>query len=336
MSLVMSVLTAFFSNSWILVWALIELVTVILVSLISTSFTPRTVESVAKYYIINAVASIILLSGILIRYFVSGSLLIFSSYSGISYFLIILGLLIKIAVFPNPFWFIEVISGIGLLRGFYVLIISKIIPLYLFINLVLPNEIFLWGSGLSAVLLGSIYGLNQTNIRKLIALSSVAHLGWLIVGLPNLSLLECLLIILIYLIMIFPLLWVVGLFEVEDLKSISQCYFGPPFLLIIVISLLSLGGFPPTLGFIYKLYIFIGLVNEGAFLVSLILIIMSVVSLVFYMRLCFLLYSVYWPEQKLLVTGSYISIVENTWFIWWLITGFSVLLSTSVILIGLV
>jgi NADH:ubiquinone oxidoreductase subunit 2 (subunit N) len=125
----------------------------------------------------QAVARAILLLGILWQYFEKEDLSIFSDYIGFSYGLILVGLFIKLAAFPSPFWFIDVMRGIGLLRGFYVIIVSKIIPIYLYIIIRGSHKNFVVIVGLGTVAVGRLCGIKQTKVRKLIAFSSIAHLG---------------------------------------------------------------------------------------------------------------------------------------------------------------
>lgn len=222
-----------------------------------------------------------------------GRLSVFSEYSSYSYGLILVGLFIKLAAFPNPFWFIDVIRGVGLLRGFYVVIMSKVIPVYLYIKIRGAFKNFLLCVGLVTAAIGRVCGIKQTNVRKIIAFSSVAHLGWLLLGFPSLSGEYCAFVFLCYVVMVFPIVWLCGYYEIKDLRKVKRCYFQPWFLFVLIVALLSLGGFPPLLGFVYKWVIFQGLLGEGALLLCGYLIFMSLLSLFFYLRLCYLLYRVY-------------------------------------------
>lgn len=169
--------------------------------------TPRRVEAVSKYFVAQAVASAFLLLGVVLRFFFTGKIDLFSEYKTLSYVFILRGLFIKIAVIPNPFWFIDTVRGLKLIQGFYVVITSKLVPIYLFITLLSINiKIFLMAVGLFSIAVGSFLGLKQTNVRKIIALSSIAHLGWLVVGLPYLDTFECLFVFICYLLMVIPLL----------------------------------------------------------------------------------------------------------------------------------
>lgn len=169
--------------------------------------TPRGVEAVSKYFIAQAVARAFLLLGIVFRFFTKGEIDLFSSYNYLSYVMILGGLFIKIAVVPNPFWFIDTVSGLNLVQRFYVVITSKLVPIYLFISLLNFNlKSFLLTVGIFSIGIGRFLGIKQTNVRKIVALSSIAHLGWLIVGFPFLEIYECLFVFFCYLLMVIPLL----------------------------------------------------------------------------------------------------------------------------------
>lgn len=83
---------------------------------------------------------------------------------------------------------------------------------------------------------------------------------------------------------------------------------------MVILSLLSLGGFPPLIGFFYKMTIFLGLVRGGSYLVCGYLIVMSLISLFYYLRICYNLYSLYVPEVKYIVTFSFSSVKTDVIF----------------------
>jgi NADH:ubiquinone oxidoreductase subunit 2 (subunit N) len=321
-------------KNWLVIWVLIELVTVLVIRLIGTSISPRVVEGMSKYYIMQAVARAILLLGILWQYFEKKDLSIFSNYIGFSYGFILVGLFIKLAAFPSPFWFIDVMRGVGLLRGFYVIIVSKMIPIYLYITIRGTSNNFLLAVGLGTVAIGSLCGIKQTKVRKLIGFSSIAHLGWLLLGFPLLSSRYCLFIFLCYIIMVFPIIWLCSYYEVEDFSKVKRCYFQPWVLFILVVTLLSLGGFPPLLGFVYKWTIFQGLLRGRSLLLCGYLILMSLISLFFYLRLCYLLYRVYWPEPKIVLLRGFLgnSIIKT--MIWFFVIFQTIILLIRIFCIG--
>nr|YP_009680572.1 NADH dehydrogenase subunit 2 [Ophioplocus japonicus]QDH07346.1 NADH dehydrogenase subunit 2 [Ophioplocus japonicus] len=299
------ILVVLFSSNWVLVWVMIELSTLVIVALLSHRLSPRAVESTSKYFIIQAVASVFLLSGVLVRYYLLGEILLFSEYEIFSYGLVMLGLLVKLAVFPNPFWFVDVVSGLSLFRSVYVILLSKVVPLYLYVCL----SGGLWAFwfvvvGVSSVVVGSVLGINQTSVRKVVALSSVSHLGWMVAGFPFLSWFLCFFVFFGYVLMVIPLVFFGGLFSFNFLVKSKNVYYNPVVVFCVVLSLLSLGGFPPLLGFFYKWILFYGLVSGGFYLFSGVLVVLSLVSLFFYLQICYSLCSVYWPELKFSLYGG--------------------------------
>jgi NADH:ubiquinone oxidoreductase subunit 2 (subunit N) len=118
------------------------------------------------------------------------------------------------------------------------------------------------------------------------------------------------------LLMIIPLLWVASYYQLKDIMRLKKVYEAPQASFFIILSLLSLGGFPPLVGFFYKWIIFLGLLKSSKYLLCGFLIFFSLVSLFFYLRLCFNLYSLYWRELKLLRLRRAIAISgkEISWF----------------------
>uniref|UniRef100_A0AAU6PWW8 NADH-ubiquinone oxidoreductase chain 2 n=1 Tax=Ophiotreta durbanensis TaxID=3135534 RepID=A0AAU6PWW8_9ECHI len=300
LSLILAIVILYFSTNWLVLWFLVELSTLSLVVLLSGRATPRGVESAVKYFVVQGVASVFLLFGAVFNGVWGGSLDLFSSYNLVSYFLIIIGLLVKLAVFPNPFWIVDVLSGVDLARGAYVILFSKFIPVYLYY--IVSGSflgIIITVVGVSSIIFGSVLGVNQVSVRKIIALSSVSHMGWIVLTFPLLSGSLCFFVFLSYIFMLVPLLWVSNVVSLDYLVKGKNMYYNWGALVVVLVCLLSLGGFPPLLGFFYKWVMFFVLVESGSFLVSGILILFNLVSLFFYLQLCHSLVSFYWPELKL-------------------------------------
>jgi len=210
-------------------------------------------------------------------------------------------------------------------------------PVIIFIIIVdMSLPLWLCVVGLGSVFMGRVLGINQTRVRKIIALSSIAHLGWLVVGLPWLSVSQGFFIFLCYLRMVVPLIVVAGFYEIDDLSKIKRGYFHPFILVFLILSLLSLGGFPPLIGFFYKWVIFLGLLQNNFYLICGFLIVMRVISLFFYLRLCFSLYSLYYPERKLVFLAQFRFLRGEGVLVWVLITRLTVFLVFGLLAFGLI
>lgn len=270
-----------------------------IVLIVSESKTPRAVERASKYFVVQAVARSFLVMGIMRKLLIGGSLEIFRGYRVFPYFLFLVGVFIKLAVLPRPFWFVDVVSGVKLVRGFYVVISSKIVPVYLFVCLsreVLLEEFSVLG--VFSVFLGSVLGVNQVRIRKIIAFSSIAHIGWVVRCFPTLPAWSCLLLFLCYVVMLVPLFLVGAICSIEYVFKKKGTQHFSRVALFIVISFLSLGGLPPLVGFFYKWVMFLGLTRRGFFLVARVLVLLSLVSLYFYLNVCFSAFRVYWSVPQ--------------------------------------
>nr|CBH40110.1 NADH dehydrogenase subunit 2 [Ophiocomina nigra] len=325
LTLLLGIVILYFSSDWFIAWILVEISTLSIIIILSGCSSPRGVESTVKYFVVQALASVVLLMGILYSSETNGFSLIFSSYDMVSYSLILGAIFIKLAVFPNPFWFVDVVSGLDFARGAYVVILSKLIPVYLY-YLVGGNLGFIVILvGLSSALYGGLLGINQTNIRKVIALSSVSHMGWVVLSFPVLSGLGCFFVFFSYGLMLVPLFWALSSLSLTSLIKAKNSYFSAGLLLVTLISLLSLAGFPPLLGFFYKWVMFNGLISNGFILVSGSLILLSLVSLFFYLQVSFSLISVYWPNLKVFPFWGLSHNKE-----WWIV----IISSVSIILVG--
>jgi len=271
-----------------LIWVWLECVTLSLVTLLQRPGAgPRRVEAVSKYFILQAVARAVVLFGVLVRWQALGALGFFGGYNPFSYFIILFGLMMKLAVFPKPFWFVDVVRGLSLGRIVYVVVVSKLGPLYLFFLLSGGEVYLLLVVGLFSAFVGRVLGTNQTAVRKIIALSSISNLGWFVVCLPFLGGFLGVLCFLGYVVAIVPVLWLSSFYCYDFLLKGSQLYHGLGGAFWFMRGLLSLGGLPPFIGFFVKWQLFQGLVSVGLFWACGVLVLSRLLSLYFYLRICF-------------------------------------------------
>ena len=319
--LLVSLVLVFISKHWLIVWVWLECITLSLVVLLQPNqVSSRGLESVCKYFVAQSVAGVILLFGILLRFYGENSFFIRGCYSPSCHFVIILGLLIKLAVFPSPFWFVDAVGGVPFSRRFYLIIFSKLSPLYLLFSIVGKNLVSLLGFvGLVSALVGAILGVKQRSFRKLLAYSSISNLGWFVVCLPLLSGGLVVFCIFSYICMLVPVIWAGRHFKLKYVVKSSKLYNTPAKKVLLLVSLLSLGGLPPSVGFFFKWVFFQGLVDVRLYWVSSILIIRRLFSLFFYLTISFRVYRLSSPNSKrsLLFITKY----NNLWYSFWVILG---------------
>nr|AYO99686.1 NADH dehydrogenase subunit 2 [Ophiosteira sp. Op725.7] len=328
-SLVLSILGCLFSNNWIIIWFWVELQSLALIPILSSNISPRSIESTNKYFLFQATGSIILLTGILIRLFFSGNILLQGNYNWIEYSIIVISLCIKMGIFPTHFWFVDVMQGINFWSGFFIVIPSKIIPIYIIINISNSFAIILLSIiGVISVIIGSILGVHQIQLRKLIALSSIAHLGWIVITFPNINNWFGMILFLSYTIMITPLIWVGNIYSLEHLSKTNNISNNFSLSSILLISILSMAGFPPLLGFFYKWLIFYIILNNQSLIIIVILISASLLSLYFYLQICIGSYIMQWPLSKTLFSNSFFLLNTNLISLWIIIIANTSILYT--------
>lgn len=283
-------------------------------------------EASAKYLIFGAISSAIMLFGISYIYGLSQTLQIDSSITKclqqfgandiaitLSFILVLAGLCFKIAALPFHFWCPDVYQGSPTSVAAFLSVVSKgagFAALMRFGSVVIEQRISFVGLhylfGILAVLTmtyGNLAALKQTNIKRLLAYSSIAHAGYLLLGLAVLSshsLTSMLFYLVVYLFMNLGAFFVILVFIREtksaELSSFSGLAYKAPILFsCLFICLISLTGIPPTAGFAGKFLIFNGLVeamfispNEfSTFYLSLAIIgvLNSVVSLFYYLKI---------------------------------------------------
>nr|QXQ00020.1 NADH dehydrogenase subunit 2 [Neocucumis proteus] len=287
-SLVFGTSLVILSNHWFPIWLGLELSTLSLIPLINTNINSRSNEATIKYFLIQAFSAAILLNSATINLWLSNSWNLNEiTNTPLCYIITSISIIIKLGLAPCHFWFPDVLSGISFHSGIIIACWQKIAPLFLLLSLsnILASEIIILCSSIS-VLIGGWGGLNQTSIRKILAYSSISHLGWIsatLFFLPEASLI----LFLFYIInntVIFLLCSNSNLFFLSNLNKINII---PTSALLFSINLLSLGGLPPLGGFNNKIIPLLIFLNNSNNILCLIFISGSLISLYFYLRIVF-------------------------------------------------
>lgn len=308
-TLIFRTVGCFTSKKWLVIWFWIELKSLALIPIIRSKVKSRSIESTTKYFLFQAIGRVVLLLGVLLRLFVNGTILIEGDYRVFRISIIIVAVALKMGIFPKHYWFVDVMQGVKLMTGFFLSIISKIVPLYVIIIIRKSSKRILYlFIGTISVIVGSSFGIQQTQLRKLIALSSVAHLGWMIIlfSTTHKGTLGALIFV-SYILMTLPLFWIGKKFSLENLSKTSRVKIMRTVSLLMIIRILSMAGFPPLLGFFYKWVMLSFISKKGNYLVVFLLIGARLLSLFFYIQLCIRFYFKIWPKTKTLLVREYFS-----------------------------
>lgn len=194
-------------------------------------------------------------------------------------------LLLKVGGAPFHFWFPNIIEGLSWINRFILITWQKIAP-FMLITYLINRSLIIICSTLS-VIFGALGGLNQSYLRKLIAFSSINHLGWII---SSLMLNHNIWVIyfLFYTFLSFNIVFLFNLWKIFHINKIFSTFtYSKSLKFILMFNLLSLGGLPPFIGFVPKWIIINILSVRNQFFLVFILISFTLITLYFYLRICY-------------------------------------------------
>nr|QZK22860.1 NADH dehydrogenase subunit 2 [Megophrys gigantica] len=276
------------SHHWLLAWAGLEINTLAIIPLMASMHHPRAIEATTKYFLTQAAAAALILFASINNAWLTGEWATLVSMDPLSTTLLSIALTIKLGLAPFHFWLPDVLQGLTLNTGLILSTWQKLAPISL-LYIMSPhlNTPLILTLATLSTLIGGWGGLNQTQIRKIMAYSSIAHLGWITVILttqPKLTILA----LTIYLISTTLMFLTFNLMSTTKISTLATSWVKNPFLAALTpLSLLSLGGLPPMSGFMPKWFILTELTKQSTIIIATIMTLSSLLSLFFYLRLSY-------------------------------------------------
>nr|AHY87017.1 NADH dehydrogenase subunit 2 [Cisticola juncidis] len=288
MSLLLGTTITISSNHWMTAWAGLEINTLAILPLISKSHHPRAIEAATKYFLTQATASALILFSSMINAWYTGQWDITHLTHPASCAILTSALATKLGLAPFHFWFPEVLQGSSLTTGLLLSTVMKLPPIsLLYITSPSLNPTVLTCMAILSTALGGWMGLNQTQIRKILAFSSISHLGWMTIVItynPKLTLLNFYLYTLITMAVFLTL----NTIKVSKLSTLMTAWTKVPALnAMLLLTMLSLAGLPPLTGFIPKWLIIQELTKQSMVPTAIAISLLSLLSLFFYLRLAY-------------------------------------------------
>nr|UYH99559.1 NADH dehydrogenase subunit 2 [Psaltriparus minimus]UYH99560.1 NADH dehydrogenase subunit 2 [Psaltriparus minimus]UYH99563.1 NADH dehydrogenase subunit 2 [Psaltriparus minimus]UYH99604.1 NADH dehydrogenase subunit 2 [Psaltriparus minimus]UYH99612.1 NADH dehydrogenase subunit 2 [Psaltriparus minimus] len=287
-SLVLGTTITISSNHWIMAWAGLEINTLAILPLIAKSHHPRAIEAATKYFLTQAAASALMLFSSMTNAWHTGQWDIAQLTHPTSCLILTSAIAMKLGLVPFHFWFPEVLQGSPLITGLLLSTVMKFPPMTLFF-MTSPSldTTLLTCMALSSAALGGWMGLNQTQTRKILAFSSISHLGWMTIIIaydPKLTLLNFYL----YAMMTAATFLTLNTIKALKLSTLMTAWTKTPSLnAMLLLTLLSLAGLPPLTGFIPKWLIIQELTKQSMAPTATMISLLSLLSLFFYLRLAY-------------------------------------------------
>nr|ACF08176.1 NADH dehydrogenase subunit 2 [Otus pauliani] len=288
LSLLLGTAITISSNHWVMAWTGLEINTLAIIPMISKSHHPRAIEAAIKYFLVQATASIMLLFSSTTNAWSSGQWDITQMTHPTSCLILTTAIAMKLGLVPFHFWFPEVLQGTSLTTALLLSTLMKLPPLtLLLLTSHSLNPTLLTTMAISSTALGGWMGLNQTQIRKILAFSSISHLGWMsaiILYSPKLTLLTFYL----YATMTTSVFMTFNTTKTTNLSTMMTSWAKAPMLnTTLMVTLLSLAGLPPLSGFLPKWLILQELVNQELTPEATTIAMLSLLGLFFYLRLAY-------------------------------------------------
>nr|AWF70080.1 NADH dehydrogenase subunit 2 [Microbates collaris] len=288
LSLLLGTTITISSNHWIMAWAGLEINTLAVLPLISKSHHPRAVEAATKYFLVQSAASALVLFSSMTNAWHTGQWDITQMTHPISCLILTTALAMKLGLVPFHFWFPEVLQGSPLLISLLLSTAMKFPPMtLLYMTSQSINPTLLVTMAILSTALGGWMGLNQTQIRKTLAFSSISHLGWMTIIIsysPKLALMNFYL----YTLMTTAVFLSLNSMKALKLSTLMTSWTKTPAMnAVLMLTLLSLAGLPPLTGFLPKWLIIQELTKQEMATTATIISLLSLLSLFFYLRLAY-------------------------------------------------
>nr|QBF01203.1 NADH dehydrogenase subunit 2 [Stegana sp. 1439 JL-2019] len=309
--MIMGSLITITSNSWLGAWMGLEINLLSFIPLMSDNNNLMSTEASLKYFLVQAMASTILLFAIILSLMKNNTNYeIYLSYTSA---IILSSLLLKSGAAPFHFWFPNIMEGLSWMNCLLLMTWQKIAPLMLisYINI----KFILFFSIILSVVMGSLGGLNQSSLRKLMAFSSINHLGWMLMAL-NSNETIWLIYFLMYSFLSFTLTFMFNNFKIFHFNQMFSMFFNSKILkFILFMNFLSLGGLPPFLGFLPKWLVIQQISMENQYFMLMILMMSTLITLFFYLRICYSAFMLNYFENNWTINIQLNSMTYNLYLI---------------------
>nr|AAQ09199.1 NADH dehydrogenase subunit 2 [Stenocercus ochoai] len=276
------------SFHWFMAWIGLEMNTLAIIPIISKQHHPRATEAATKYFLTQAAASALILFSSMINAWNSGMWNITQPTTPMSSILLTIAIATKLGLAPTHFWLPEVLQGTTMTTALMISTWQKLAPMALICltanNLSTPT---LFLMGLLSAYVGGWGGINQTQTRKIMAYSSIAHFGWMAMISPMLTNIM-LLNLMAYTLMTISVFSALIITKSKTIQNMTTTWTtSPSTTTMTLLALLSLGGLPPLSGFMPKWLILNELINQDLAPTATALALSTLLSLFFYLRLTY-------------------------------------------------
>nr|UOU85292.1 NADH dehydrogenase subunit 2 [Compsobata cibaria] len=299
------------ANSWLAAWMGLEINLLAFIPLMSDNNLMST-EASLKYFLTQALASTVLLFAVIL-FMLENKIIFQLDFNLYINMMIVSSLLMKSGTAPFHFWFPNVMEGLSWMNSLILMTWQKIAPLMLISYTIIKPLILM--CIVFSLIIGSLGGLNQTSLRKLMAYSSINHLSWMLAAMYTSETLWWI-YFMFYTLLSFNMIFLFNIFKIYHINQLFSMFLNSKILkFTLFLNLLSLGGLPPFLGFMPKWMVIQSLtINNQLFLMT-IMTMLTLVTLFFYLRLCYTSFMLNYHEMNWVNKNQFNKIEMNFYLI---------------------
>nr|YP_010944851.1 NADH dehydrogenase subunit 2 [Japanagallia multispina]WMC21063.1 NADH dehydrogenase subunit 2 [Japanagallia multispina] len=269
---IMGTVLSLSANNWLMIWTGLEISMLSIMPMISNNNFLSSEASV-KYFIIQSISSSMMMLGVLLLL----------TNSKIEYQMILTSsMMLKMGIAPFHNWILEMIESVDLMTMFLILTLMKIAPLNMISYLMFKNNLFI----MLSLLVGSMFGLNQTSLRKMLCYSSIFNMSFILASIQTNSI--WLFYMIMYSMMLIMILVLLKKMKINYLNQLSLNESKMSLKMNVWLAMLSMGGMPPMIGFMLKMMIIQMMMTNKEFLMSMIMIMTSTLVMFYYLRMSFI------------------------------------------------
>nr|YP_002970967.1 NADH dehydrogenase subunit 2 [Nerthra indica]ACJ69456.1 NADH dehydrogenase subunit 2 [Nerthra indica] len=277
--LITSTLIVVSSSNWLSIWMGLEINLMSFIPLMFMKKNSQSSQACMLYFLIQSMSSVIMLMTILIN-----SILVINNVMNEFMFMILSSsILMKLGAAPFHQWFPEILSKMNWSSAFLLLTWQKIAPMIV-LSYLIENLDWITIVIMSSTIIGAIGGLNQTSLRKIMAYSSISHMGWMMACMKfeNELWMMYLIIYSAITLMLTTLFYNYSAFYMNQLQVNMNLAMKK---WLMTTLFLSLGGLPPFIGFFPKWIVIQSLINKNLYFMLMIMILSALITLYYYIRI---------------------------------------------------
>nr|YP_009157869.1 NADH dehydrogenase subunit 2 [Eurydema gebleri]AKE36777.1 NADH dehydrogenase subunit 2 [Eurydema gebleri] len=283
LTLAISTMITLSSNNWISMWIGLELNMMSFIPLIVDKINKSSSEAAMIYFLVQSISSMLLIMMVMLllyKYLVINNNI---------FMMINISLLIKLGAAPFHMWLPEIMSKMEWSKCIILMTWQKIAPLFMMSNLntsSIINLSIIWSVGI-----GSLGGINQSSLRKMMGYSSINHLGWMLA--INKSMNLWIIYLMIYSMMVSLMCMMFMNYKMYFINQVSSMNMSDTEKISLFIMMLSMGGLPPFIGFLPKWMTIQSMMNNYEIIMILFMIMCSLITLMYYLRVMMNMYLSY-------------------------------------------